>query len=144
MAKLARLLSKEDQARVVAAIVAAESKTSGEIKVHVESRCSKKPFARAVELFHQLGLEKTRERNAVLIYVSVRDRKYALIGDRGIHEEVGSQFWSEAAGRMQGAFRRGALGDGLVGAIEAIGARLAQKFPARADDVNELSDEISS
>jgi uncharacterized membrane protein len=144
MAKLDRLLSKADQERVVAAIRAAEKQTSGEIKVHVEGRCPGKPWPRALALFAQLGLDKTRERNAVLIYVAVRSKKFALLGDSGIHEEVGSAFWSEAAGRMQGAFRRGAIGDGLVGAVEAIGARLAQKFPPRSDDQNEISDDISS
>jgi uncharacterized membrane protein len=144
MAQLDRLISKSEQERVVAAIRAAEKQTSGEIKVHVEARCVGKPWPRALALFAQLGLEKTRDRNAVLIYVAVRSRKFALLGDVGIHEEVGSQFWSEAAGRMQGAFRRGALGDGLVGAVEAIGARLAQKFPPRPDDQNEISDEIST
>jgi uncharacterized membrane protein len=144
MADLDRLLPKADQERVIAAIRAAEAKTSGEIKVHIEARCAGKPWPRALELFHRLGLEKTRDRNAVLIYVAMRSRKYALLGDSGIHEEVGSQFWSEAAGRLQGAFRRGALGDGLVGAIEAIGDRLAQKFPPRPDDTNEISDDISS
>ena len=141
---LDRLLSKAEQARIVAAIGAAEKQTSGEIKVHVEARCTQKPWERALEIFRKLGLDKTRERNAVLIYVAVRSRKYALLGDVGIHEEVGSQFWSEAAGRMQGAFRRGALADGIVGAVEAVGARLAQKFPPRPDDVNEIPDDISS
>jgi uncharacterized membrane protein len=144
MAALDRLLTKADQARIVAAIGAAEKRTSGEIKVHVEARCAGKPWERALALFHKLGLEKTRERNAVLIYVAVRSRKYALLGDTGIHEEVGSQFWSEAAGRMQGAFRRGALAEGIIGAVEAVGARLAQKFPPRADDTNEIPDDISS
>lgn len=144
MAKLDSLLSKTDQERVVAAIKAAEKQTSGEIKVHVEARCSGKPWPRALELFGKLKLHETRDHNAVLIYVAVRSKKYALLGDSGIHEEVGSAFWNEAAGRMQGAFRRGSLGDGLVGAVEAIGERLAQKFPPRADDQNEISDEISS
>lgn len=144
MAHLDRLMSKADQERVVAAIGAAEKRTSGEIKVHVEARCAGKPWPRALALFAKLGLEKTRDRNAVLIYVAVRSRKYALLGDVGIHEEVGSLFWSEAAGRMQGAFRRDALGDGLVGAVEAIGERLAQKFPPRADDKNEIPDDIST
>ncbi len=144
MSKLDALLPRPDQARVVAAIGAAEKTTSGEIKVHVEARCKSDPYARAVALFAKLGLHETREHNAVLIYVAVQDRKYALLGDSGIHEEVGSQFWSEAAAKMQQAFTRGALGDGIVGAVEAVGARLAQKFPPHADDKNEISDAIST
>jgi uncharacterized membrane protein len=144
MAALDELLPKADQDRVVQAIGAAEKTTSGEIKVHVESRCKGDPYRRAIALFERLGLTKTRQRNAVLIYVAVHDRKYALLGDSGIHEAVGSQFWNDAATRMQDAFRKGALGDGLVGAVESVGARLAEKFPPSADDKNEISDEIST
>ena len=143
MAKLDELLARAAQEQIVAAIGAAEKKTSGQIKVHVEARCRGDAYARAVALFDQLQLHKTRERNAVLIYVAVRDRKLALLGDRGIHEDVGSQFWSEAIARMVEAFKKDRVGDGIASAIESIGARLAAKFPPHADDKNEISDEIS-
>jgi uncharacterized membrane protein len=142
---LDQLLPPADQARVVQAIQAAERTTSGEIKVHIEARCSESDaLARAQALFVELGLTRTRERNAVLLYVAARDRRFALLGDQGIHEEVGSQFWSEAAEKMTRAFRDGRLGDGLVEAISAIGERLARRFPPRPDDQNELSDDIST
>jgi len=142
---LDQILSPDEQRRIVAAIGAAEKLTSGEIKVHIEARCpGGDAMKRATHLFDKLGLTKTRQRNGVIVYVAATDRKFALWGDQGIHEEVGSQFWSEAAARMTEAFRRGAFGDGIVGAVEAIGARLAAKFPPRADDRNELSDDIST
>jgi uncharacterized membrane protein len=144
-APLDQLIPPAEQTRIVDAIKAAELRTSGEIKVHIEARCpGGDAMKRAVELFARLGLERTRERNGVLIYVAARDRMFALRGDQGIHEEVGSQFWSEAAARMTDAFKAGRFADGVVGAVEAIGARLAQRFPPRADDQNELSDEIST
>jgi uncharacterized membrane protein len=143
--RLDRLLPPDDQRRVVEAIRAAEKTTSGEIKVHVEARCrGGDAYARAVALFGALGLTRTRERNAVLLYVATRDRRFAVLGDAGIHEEVGSQFWAEAIARMGESFGRGALGDGLCAAIAAIGARLAQRFPPRPDDKNEIDDSISS
>jgi uncharacterized membrane protein len=142
---LDQILKPDEQQRIVAAIKAAELTTSGEIKVHIESRCpGGDAMGRAQALFDKLGLTKTRERNGVIIYVAAQDRKFALWGDQGIHEEVGSQFWSEAAQRMTDSFKNGAFGEGIVGAVESIGARLAKKFPHRADDVNELSDEIST
>lgn len=138
------LLSPADQQRVVAAIRAAEQTTSGQIKVHVEARCrGGDAYHRAAELFHRLGLERTRARNGVLLYVAVRDRKFALIGDSGIHEEVGSAFWHEAVARMRTAFQSGDLGAGLVGAISAVGERLAKRFPHHAGDPNEIPDDIS-
>ena len=145
MALVDQLLGTDDQKRIVAAIGAAEQRTSGEIKVHVEAKCpGGDAMARAQALFARLGLTKTRERNGVIVYVATADKKFALFGDQGIHEEVGSQFWSDAAQRMTDSFKKGAFGDGIVGAIESIGARLAAKFPHRADDQNELSDEIST
>ncbi len=140
------LVAPADQARVVDAIRRAEARTSGEVKVHVEARCpGGDPFARARALFAHLGLEKTRERNGVLIYVAVDDRRFAILGDAGIHDAVGGQpFWEGAATKMRAAFVRGALADGLLAAIDEVGTQLAERFPHRADDVNELSDDIST
>ncbi len=113
--------------------------------MHVEGKCpGSVALPRAQALFAKLGLERTRERNGVLIYVATADRRFAVIGDTGIHEEVGSQFWAEAVARMGAAFRQGAFGDGLVGAIESVGKRLAERFPPKPGGVNQLGDDIST
>lgn len=142
---LDKVLHPTDQTRIVDAIKAAERLTSGEIKVHVEGRCpAPDPMKRAQELFHKLGLTRTKERNGVLIYVATRDRRFTLLGDSGIHEEVGSEFWADAVQKMSIAFRRGAFGDGIVGAIQSVAARLQKRFPRQADDKNEIDNDIST
>lgn len=142
---LDKVLHPSDQVKIVDAIRAAERLTSGEIKVHVEARCpGGDPYQRAVTLFQKLGLTKTKERNAVLIYVATRDHKFSILGDSGIHEDVGSAFWAEAAQRMRVAFARGAFGEGITGAVQSVGSRLAKRFPRQNDDVNEISNEITS
>ena len=142
-ASLDDLLPRADQERVAAAIRDAESRTSGEIKVHLDERCPGDAMERAKALFAALGLTRTAACNGVLVYLAVRDRKYAILGDSGIHGAAGPAFWDEAAARMRACFARGALGDGLCAAIAAVGERLAAAFPRRADDQNELSDDIS-
>ena len=142
---LDKVISPDDQKKIVDAIKAAERKSSGEIHVHVEAKCpDQDAYQRATSLFESLGLTQTRERNGVLIYVATRDRKFAFIGDTGIHEAVGSAFWSEAVAGMSVQFRQGQLGPGIVQAIDSIGEHLHRRFPHRADDRNELSDEIST
>lgn len=142
---LDKVLHPTDQNRIIDAIKAGERLTSGELKVHVEGRCpGGDPRKRAEELFPKLGLTRTKERNGVLIYVATRDRRFTIIGDVGINEEVGSQFWKEAADRMTIAFRRGAFGDGIVGALQSVAARMAKRFPRMADDKNEIDNDIST
>ena len=142
---LDKVLHPTDQQKIVDAIRAAERVTSGELKVHVELRCpGGDAYKRAVTLFQRLGLTKTKERNAVLVYVATRDRKFSILGDSGIHEEVGSAFWAEAVQRMKVAFARGAFGEGIAGAVQSVGQRMAKKFPHKADDVNEIDNEITT
>ena len=142
---LDKVLHPTDQTKIVDAIRNAERVTSGEVKVHVELRCpGGDPYKRAVDLFQRLGLTKTKDRNAVLIYVATRDRKFTIIGDKGIHEEVGSAFWADAVQRMKVAFARGAFGEGISGAVQSVGQRMASKFPRKADDVNEIDNEITT
>ncbi|HEX8954472.1 MAG TPA: TPM domain-containing protein [Polyangia bacterium] len=142
---LDKVIHPTDQQKIVDSIRAAERVTSGEVKVHVEQRCpGGDAYKRAVDLFQRLGLTKTKERNAVLIYVATRDRKFAILGDKGIHEEVGSGFWAEATQRMKVAFARGAFGEGIAGAVQSVGQRMAARFPRKADDVNEIDNEITT
>lgn len=141
---LSDFISKEGQERVVAAIVAAEKRTSGEIRVHVEPQCKHgNPYARAVEMFNKLQMYKTRQRNAVLVYVAYRSHLFAIIGDSGINERVGADFWNAEKDTLAEYLRKGDPVGGLCEVIMQIGESLSSYFPWTVDDENEQSDEIS-
>ncbi|MEI6143003.1 MAG: TPM domain-containing protein [Mariniphaga sp.] len=136
-------LGKENEKLIVEAIARAEANTSGEIRVHIESKCKGEVLDRAAWLFKKLGMQATAARNGVLIYLSVNDRKFAIIGDSGINKVVLDGFWDEIKEIMVSHFKQGEFAIGLVKGIEMSGQQLKQYFPHQADDVNELSDEIS-
>jgi uncharacterized membrane protein len=143
LAPVRRLLSEPDEARVIAAIRVAESKTSGEIRVHVERRCAANAMATASRWYRRLGMDETKERNGILFYVAVDDRTFAVVGGQGIHAKVGAAFWEALRDAMREGFVEGDPASGLTRAIAEAGLRLAEHFPRRADDTNELPDEIS-
>lgn len=92
------LLTEAEKQQLVQAIRDSERLTSGEIRLYVESRCKYvSPMERAKEIFRQLGMEKTKRRNGVILYIALKDRQFAILGDRGIHEKVGSAFWVKEA-----------------------------------------------
>ena len=136
-------LGKENEKLIVEAIERAESNTSGEIRVHIESKCKGEVLDRAAWLFKKLGMQATAARNGVLIYLSVNDRKFAIIGDSGINKVVPAGFWDEIKAMMVSHFKQGDFATGLISGIEMTGQQLKQYFPHQADDVNELPDEIS-
>ncbi len=135
--------SREEKHRIAGAIHEAEGRTAGEIRVHVESESGGEPVKRAQQLFGALGMARTAARNGVLIYLAVRERTFAIIGDEGIDRVVPTGFWEETKDVMAGYFREGKFVEGVIHGIESAGAHLASYFPRAADDVNELSDEIS-
>jgi uncharacterized membrane protein len=139
---MGKVFSKFDSERIVAAIAAAEKKTSGEIRVHVTRRAPKHLEERALRRFHLLGMTRTAERNGVLIYIAPRVRKFRILGDAAIHEKCGENFWKEVAAAMEAHLRRGELTAGVVAGIERVGEVLARHFPRAAKDENELSDRI--
>ncbi len=139
----ARFLTDAGRGAVEAAIRNAEGKTSGEIRVHIEARCPGDAFARATRVFEELGMTRTAERNGALLYLALRDRKFAVIGDVGIHRRLPEGFWEEVRTSMEERFRAGRFAEGLVAGIEAVAERLATHFPRGADDRDELPDEIS-
>ncbi len=141
---LHRFFSRAEGRQIIAAIQQAEHKTSGEIRVHVEGHCPGDPLARAREVFAALGMHRTERRNAALIYLAVKDRKFAVVGDDGIHAVVPPGFWDEVRDAMAEDFRRGRFCEGTCHGIASIGQHLKAHFPWEPSDRNELLDSIST
>src|SRR5687767_14415710 len=138
-----QFFSPEEQRLIISAIQNAERCTSGEVRVYIESRCSYvDALDRAIELFGQMGMHATAERNAVLVYVAIKDHQLAVFGDEGIHRKVGTEYWNEEVRKMIGDFNRDDYAKGIAGCVEDIGQALQQLFPYTDKDTNELSDEI--
>lgn len=136
--------SEEEKNEIVQAIRHAELSTSGEIRLFVES---KNKFVdaidRAEEVFFKMQMDKTEHRNAVLVYVAMKDQQLALFGDEGIYEILGPTFWDAAVKEMIADFSGNKIAEGLQTCIKKIGKVLTEKFPYEADtDKNELPDEI--
>jgi uncharacterized membrane protein len=140
---MASYFSEFDSDRIVAEIAAAEKKTSAEIRVHVTRRVPKDLAERALRRFHRLGMTGTAERNGVLIYIAPRARKFHVLGDVGIHEKAGPDFWKEVAASMEGHFRKGEFTEGVVQGLRRVAEALEKHFPRRAEDRNELPDHLS-
>ena len=135
--------SKEEQEDIKQAIMNAELDTSGEIRVHIENTCSGDVLDRAAFVFKQLRMNKTARRNGVLIYLAVKNRRFAIIGDSGIHKVVPENYWDDIKAKMLNHFRENHFTEGLIDAIESTGMHLKKNFPHQLNDINELSDEIS-
>jgi uncharacterized membrane protein len=124
------------------AIGKAEKRTSGEIRVFIEDHSEDGPLDRAAFLFGKLGMSKTEQHNGVLIYVALRDRKFSIIGDKGIHAKVGPAFWDSIKEKMTSRFKEGKIFEGLLTAVHDSGEALAIHFPYTSSDKDELSNDV--
>jgi uncharacterized membrane protein len=141
--KASSFFTKEQQDHIRAAIKEAEETTSGEIRVHVETRLSGDVLDRAAWIFKKIGMIKTENRNGVLFYLTVTNRKFAIIGDWGINAKVPDGFWDNIKELLEKHFREQKFTEGLVKGILMAGLQLKEHFPHKKDDVNELPDDIS-
>jgi uncharacterized membrane protein len=134
----------EEQQLIIESIRNAERMTSGEVRVFVESKCSyMDAIDRAAELFFQLEMQKTDDRNAVLVYVAMKDRQLAVFGDEGIHKRVGNEYWKNEVQKMINNFNRENYAAGISEVVKDIGEALTKNFPFNNDtDKNELPDDI--
>jgi uncharacterized membrane protein len=139
------LFSDADLEAIAAAVHEAERHTSGEIRVHLERRLPRAMdvLARAAQVFKHLEMHATADRNAVLLYFAVEDRKLAIVGDRGVHDRVGEAYWPRVRDAMVERLRAGAPRDAVVHAVTDVGLVLQKFFPRRPGDRNELSDDVS-
>jgi uncharacterized membrane protein len=136
--------SEEEKQLIVQAIQTAEHRTSGEVRIYIESHCEfVDPVRRAKELFQELKMYETSARNGVLLYVAMKDRQLSVFGDEGIHTKVGNAFWNAEVNKMLSHFNQNNYTTGIVEIIHAIGEALSKYFPYDAKtDTNELSDDI--
>jgi uncharacterized membrane protein len=136
-------ISKLDHDRIVGAIKDAEAKTSGEIRVYIQrGPLESDALLTAQKKFQELGMEKTRERNAVLIFVAPRAHKFAVVGDKGIHEKCGEQFWEGVITKMRAHFQSEKFSDALAEAIEDAGRALTTHFPRGSKTTDQLSNDL--
>lgn len=138
-------LSSEQEAALVAAIRQAELRTSGEIRVHLEDTCpTPEPLDRAAQVFAELGMHRTAQRNGVLFYLAWQSRQFAIIGDTGINSAVPDDFWETAKENVLQHFRQDKYVRGLEEGVRLVGEQLNRYFPYNAKtDENELDDSIS-
>lgn len=134
----------EEKKSIKSAIEEAEKQTSGEIRVHIDNRCSIDVLDRASQVFASLKMHKTELRNGILFYLAVKDHKFAILGDAGINKEVPEGFWDDIKNEMLGNFKQGRFAIGLETGILRAGEQLRKYFPYKeGEDIDELSDEIS-
>jgi uncharacterized membrane protein len=140
-----RLLSDADLDAIAEAVAAAERETSGEIRVHLDRRLpgAGDALARAAEVFTALGMAATAERNGVLIYLAADDHALAIVGDAGVHAQVGDDYWQRIRDEMVERLRHGRAREAVLHAVAEVGLVLRRFFPRRPDDRNELSDRVS-
>jgi uncharacterized membrane protein len=135
---------EEEQQLIIQAIREAEMQTSGEIKVHIEKKCAHADVMdRAREVFGLLQLHKTEAHNGVLFYLAYEDRKFAILGDKGIYEKVSVNFWDSTKDLLRSHFSSNQFAKGLCAGIGEAGIQLKLHFPYQAGDINELPDDIS-
>jgi len=141
--KASSFFTREQQDQIRAAIKEAEETTSGEIRVHIETSVTGNVLDRAAWIFKRIGMHNTAERNGVLYYLAVTNRKFAVIGDEGINARVKVGFWDEVKSMLEKHFNDGKFTEGLVKGILLTGLQLKEHFPHRKNDINELPDDIS-
>jgi uncharacterized membrane protein len=114
---------------VVTAIGDAEKKTSGEIRVVVSHKHVEDPVAAAQKEFERLGMANSPHKNGVLIFVAPRAHKFAVIGDKAVHEKCGDEFWRALADAMTAYFKKSEFTEGIIHGVQKAGELLAEHFP---------------
>jgi uncharacterized membrane protein len=135
--------TQDQKLAITKAITQSELQTSGEIRLHIDSNCEVNVLDSATVIFRKLKMHKTELRNGVLFYLAVTDKKFAILGDKGINEKVPENFWDNIKELMLDYFKKQQFTEGLCKGIEMAGEKLKTHFPLQSNDTNEITNEIS-
>ncbi len=140
------VFSREELEGIKKAVTEAESLTSGEIRVMIRGQCEKgfSTKEQAFKDFYHFGLDKTCNQTGVLILIVLQERKVKVLAAKGINDQVSDGYWQGIVKIITDGFQRGMPYKGICQAVIEVGRLLQEKFPRKADDVNELPDEVIS
>ena len=136
-------LDKQAKNKIIDAIRQAERRTSGEIRVHVKPKCGEDVLKEARKFFHRLRMHRTKEHNAVLIFVATESRRFAIVGDEAVHQKVGESFWNSTRDVMLSHFSKNDIVGGIVAGVRSAGEKMKAHFPEKHHHSNGLSNNVS-
>jgi uncharacterized membrane protein len=143
MSGLKDFFSAEDKQEILDSLAGASARTSCEIRIRVEKKAGKDPLAKARAAFEACGMREKAEKNGVMFYVSVEDRKFAVLGDDGINAKVPEGFWEKIKDAVLGKFREKQFALGLIGGINMAGEKMAEFFPDEKEGATAAQEGIS-
>ncbi|TYP92755.1 TLP18.3, Psb32 and MOLO-1 founding protein of phosphatase [Fodinibius salinus] len=137
------LLTEEEEQQIIAAINKTEQKTTGEVRVHIQKQCNGNALEHAARIFHDLGMDATKRKNGVLIYIAFEDHKAAVYAGKGIDKQVQEGYWNDVLNILLTHFKKDEFAKGIQEAISEVAGKLAELYPYEHDDIDELTNEIS-
>jgi uncharacterized membrane protein len=135
-------LKAVDHDRIVAAIAAAEERTSGEIRVFISRSKTDDALHAASRCFTKLKMNETSSRNAVLIFIAPVSHQFAVVGDIAVHAKCGDDFWRAVVEGMEPNLKRGDFTEALLHGVAKVGSLLAAHFPPDPVGKNNLPDAV--
>lgn len=144
----ASLLTKQELKKISDTIAEAERATSGEIRVSIRKRRAWKErsltlYEYALKTFYELGMDKTKEKSGVLLFLSLSERAFQIVADEGIHKKVSEKYWNDLAASLSSHFKEKNFCHGICAIVKEIGGTLSREFPRNANDTNELTNDVS-
>ena len=138
------VLSEEDKKLLVSLVKSTEENTSCEIKIHINDFCKGDALVKAIELIAKLGLDRTKNRTGIILYLAVKDKKFAIAGDVGIHKALPNNSWHDLKDEAISFFKDEKYMEGFVHCLQKLSMIVKATFPEnKIDNVNEISDDIS-
>jgi len=141
-------LSDDELHQIALKIKEKELLTAGEIVVSIKEKKAffhkkKSVLEYAVSEFNRLGIKKTRDKTGILIFILLKEREFYILADSAINDKVATNTWELVKDKMEASFREKKFREGIINAVDEVGAILSEHFPRKSDDTNELSDEVN-
>ncbi len=96
----------------------------------------------AIRAFKIGAAGRTEAQTAVLIYLSEREHRAEIVGDEAINARIDKAQWARAMALLLENVQAGRAADGIIAAVENVGALLSAHFPKSDGDNNELLDRL--
>ncbi len=123
-------MTEDERKRIDAALTHAQMGTTAVIAVRIITDAHVDALEHAKAEFTAKGLHQSAGENGALILVAPKAKRFAVIGDRALHERVGQKFWDDTVAQMAKTFKSGKTADAIVQGIDRLGRAFHEHFKA--------------
>lgn len=92
--------------------------------------------------FYESGLNRTKDKTGILIFISLLEKEVCILGDKGINDKLPQDHWEESVKKIVQGIKKGEATKAVIDVVNNNISVLEKHFPAKPDNFDEIPNDV--